>query len=565
MKKAAAGTRFLMRSYGTPEQEFDCQDQAFRAKRYELLFQLANGIAYDDKDLWSDYRKTYGLYRFTRHIWDSARPLIDFYQYRVWNGVVPDDGMNLPHGLENAVPLSPETPPELARAVSGMLHDWAFEDRCALLVETTATVGELLLELIDDPRRGRIDMELTWPAYVRDISLDPSGEIEEYVLEYWVRDQEYSAGTDSLKTIDQYVYRKEVTRDYIRTYKNREPYGYDGLPAEIENPYGFVPAVWFRHHRRLGVRGEPAISATMGATDEVNSLISHLVDKTHVALRSPVVVSGNLTLGSLTRSVGELARNVKRAVTETLTRETDLRQEQDILEAPQGTKIDTVQVDLTSAMNVTDFVKTGIEKRSPEVMVFEEIRKMTQITGPAADRLFGDVVPKFKSISAGSYDRPLIRALQKSIAMAGWRVNNGDWDGTRAVDDDGVPIGGLTERQQRFLPYNLGSYGRGELSLTIMPRKLFAETEAELLAVETTKRIVLPSMPEQEIAKELGYDSDTVQKWIADAEKRQQAELQAQRDHSIELASVQNKQNGEMMDQQSRQKAMIGNNGGTPR
>ncbi len=535
LKKASSSTRYLVRSYGTPEHDFDSSDQAFRAQRYEILYQLANGVAYSDPNIWEEYAKTFGTYRFTRQLWDNARILIDFYKYRVWNGVIANDGMNLPHGLINAVPLAEDTDPALAKAIAALLIGWSFQTRMDVLVDTTATCGELLCELQDDPSAGEIELDMVWPAYVKDIDLTSKDTINEYVLEYWVRDQEYDVRKDSLHTVREYLYRKEVDRKQIRTFKDRQEFGYDDNLAIIDHPYGFVPAAWFRHHRRLGSRGESAISSMMGITDEVNSLLSHLVDKTHVNLRSPVVVSGNLTLSSLQSAIGNMATNVKRAVTSALSRSTDLRQEQDILQAPVGTKVETIQVDLRSTIDVADFLKAGAEKKAPEVMVFEEIRKMTQITGPSADRLFGDVVPKYKAISSASYDIQLIHLIQMGVAMSGWRVNSGAWDGTKTIDENGAPVSGLTEMQERFRPFGLASYGRGELDITVMPRKLFDETESELLDIETKKRLVLPSLPEEIVAEELGYEKDKFTGYIKLAEQKAEEKAQQEQQRQVEL------------------------------
>ncbi len=511
----------LVRSVGSPEKSYDTSDRTFRAARYQLLEALAAGVGYDDKDLWGPYKGHHGLYRSIRHLWDQAGPLVDFYAYRVWSGVIPDDGLRLPEGFSNALPFAIDTDPQVAGAAAALLHDWSFEDRMELLVRSVATLGEMLVELRDYPERGRIDLDFVWPGYIRDIELNPSGDVTSYSIEYRVLEETIDAfGT---KRTESYVYRREVDKISFRTFKNNEPFGYDGQPSVIDNPYGFTPGVWFRHHRTLGIRGESAIAGTMGVTDEINSLTSHLLDKTHVALQAPVIVSGNLSMGSMLRAVGQAATTVRRTITSAITYPNDLRQEQDILEAPAGTKVETIDVNIDSAIKTGEFLRAGAEKRVPETTVFEQLRKMTQITGPSAAALFGDVDPKYATIIKG-YDSRIARALQMGISMAGWRVNNGDWDGTRTVDELGNPIAGLTERQQRFKPFNLGSYGQGRLKLLIMPRDLFKTTQADILRDLETKARVLPFIPPEQLAHEAGYDMDQAKSW-SDAYKAEQERI----------------------------------------
>lgn len=542
LKTATDNLRLLMRSYGSPERAFDAADQELRAKRYELLYQMAAGTAFEDSSTWAEYKRHGGLYRHIRQLWDQAGPLTDFYAYRVWSGTIPDDGLKLPNGVDNAVPFSPDTNPALAAAAAALMHDWAFQQRMTTLVKTTASVGELLAELKDNVVKGRVDLELIWPAFVEDIELNQAGDVVAYALEYYVIEEEIDAASGKRSPIETYLYRREVTKQDFRTYKDRVLTAFadaDGneLPAIVDNPYGFVPACWFRHHPTLGARGEPAIAGTMIAADEVNSLVAHLIDKTHIALKAPVVVSGSLGIGALQRAIGSMMETARRAFTEDWGHPTDGRQELDVLEAPAGTKVETVDVSLSQSLEVSKDLKAGVEKRIPEVTVFEKLREMTQITGPAAEALFGDVSPKYRAI-ASHYDRQLVKLLQMGIAIGGWRLNRGDWNGTRTVDELGQPIPGLTERQERFRSFNLGSFGQGNLPLNIMPRELFPATPKEKMDLLEQKRRVLPFMTDLAAGIEAGHDEDEIQQWI-DAHEAQVAKERAQsQQQAVELAQV---------------------------
>jgi hypothetical protein len=93
---------------------------------------------------------------------------------------------------------------------------------------------------------------------------------------------------------------------------------------------------------------------------------------------------------------------------------------------------------------------------------------MSQVTGPAAARLVGDVAGKVSEVQA-AYDLQSMKLFQMSVAIAGMRANAGDW-------------GMLSRQQQKFLPFNLDSYALGDLDMAIMPRPLVVPTKQEIYA-----------------------------------------------------------------------------------
>lgn len=512
----------FVRSYGTPDLEEISSEQEHRELRYQLLYELHNGIAYDDMDSWQDYKSRHGLYRWLRPIWSHAQQLVDFYAYRIYNGAIPIDGITLPDGVRGSVPFSPFTDMKLAKAANALLTDWNFQSIGPMLVTYTATIGELLVELRDNPETGKVTMHFIWPGLVKEILLDEAENIISYSLEYDVTEKQRDIDTNMYTTV-RYKYRREVDSDSIRTYKDGVLHPFNGEPASIPNPYGFVPAVWFRHIKRIGVRGEPAIVGTIAAADEVNSLLSHLIDKTHVKLKSPILVSGNLSPNAMQRAIGSLMTQAKRPFTAGLGGRQDGREELDILEAPQGTRIDTLDIKLEDSRQIVNLLIQNIEKNCPEITVFNEMRGMTQITGPAAARLFGDIEPKFRTIASG-YDQQLRKLLQMGIAISGWRLANGDWDGTRNRDNNGQQISGLTEMQQRFAGFNLGSFATGSMNLDILPRQLFEATEKERIDLLIAKKSLLQIVPQRQLAIEAGYREEMIDTWIQEYERQKQEE-----------------------------------------
>lgn len=517
------GIRTFWKSWGNPEQALDVEDQSLRQERYRRLWDLYTGIAFEDRAAWSNYMRANGLYRQTRQIFDHVFPLVEFYVAHVWPGTLAGDGLTLPDGVPNAIPLGKDTDRQLAAAIGQLWTWWNWQQNKDILVRYTAAVGEMLVELIDDTEKGKITANLVWPGFVRQIELDESGNVKAYVIEYEAWDSERE---------EFFRYRREVDKASFRTYRNDAPYDYrafarpdesrDRLPtfdradgmaadhAEIENPYGFVPACWFRHIPTLGVRGEPACWSTLSQLDELNSLLSHLLDKAHVNLEAPVIVSGNVTAGTLKRAFQSIYGSVKRTFTDELEDDRADRETLNVLQGPQGTSVSTIDLRMTDALAVVERIARAIEQKVPEVTLYERLRSMSQLTGPSVIPLLSDVANKASTIASG-YDRQLVKLMQMGVAMAGWRANEamGGWRS-------------LTNAQRKFLPFNLDSFARGDLDVDIVPREIIPISAIDRARLVIAQKTVLPSMPETKVGELLGFNVDDVAAWVAQAHAEQE-------------------------------------------
>ena len=77
---------------------------------------------------------------------------------------------------------------------------------------------------------------------------------------------------------EDYEYAEAVTPDYIRTFKDGEPFGFDGREAEYPNELGFVPFVEIEHIRTGRQYGEPTYQKTIPLLDQVNQQASYLAE-----------------------------------------------------------------------------------------------------------------------------------------------------------------------------------------------------------------------------------------------------------------------------------------------
>jgi len=434
------------RTYADPEGEAARGAYESRQTQYRYYWQWYVNSVYEDMRTWSYYKAQYRLYRYTRSIYNPARRLVDFYAGAVYPGVLSEDAKRLPDGVQLAIPISADAPPEL-RAASAQFWQWSnWQSGKSLMVRYGAALGDCLVEVADELDRGKVTANIVWPGLVTDMLLDNTGNVKRYVLEYDIEDNGKL-----------YTYRKEVDGEAVRTFRDGEPFSYNGNPPEYANPYGFVPAVWVRHINLGGDHGAPAMR-NLGKWDELNSLAAHTHDQLHKVMSAPVLISA-------TGSVGKLFDQDKRGQTQDKTGGGD-SETINILKGPEGATVSTLPLETKDALMYMQELIGEIEADHPELSMYNELRKMSQVTGPAATRLMGDVSALVVDAQA-TYDHQSIKLFQMAVAIAGWRANSGAWGRQ------------LTDQQRKFLPFDLTSYQAGGLNFDIDPRPLIAPTRGE--------------------------------------------------------------------------------------
>lgn len=444
---AAAGS--FRRTFADPGGQQAYGGFTARAEQYRYYWHWYANSVYEDLAAWYGYRSAHRLYRHIRGIYNPARRLVDFYAGAIYPGVLSVEANQLPGGTPSAIPLSAELDPALRVAI-GQFYQWSnWQTRKSLLVRYAAGVGDCLAEVDDDVASGQVQAAIVWPGFVAALALDGQGNVKSYSLEYDVREADGST----------YTYRKAVDGERIATYRDDKPAEFDGKPAEYPNPYGFAPAVWVRHLDLGSDYGAPCYR-DLGKWDELNMAASMLHDHLYKVMAAPVIVGG-------TGRISSLYDQADRATTQDLT--TKGQQELNILQGPADVSVASVPLDIEQAYGVIDRLTAEIEADHPELTMYRELRKMSQVTGPAAQRLMGDVAGLVTDAQA-NYDVQMVKLLQMAVAIGGWRANTGGW-GNR-----------LTAQQRKFLPFDLDSYRAGQLDFTILPRPLIPAVPGEGLA-----------------------------------------------------------------------------------
>lgn len=447
--------------------------------RLNLLWAYYDNSVFDSIAAWANYRTNYVLYRNIRSIYNPTRRLVNFYVAQVYPGVLSEDATKLPDGVAIAIPFSEDTDDKLKLAVAQFWQWSNWQSGNKLMVRYGGATGSCLVELVDSVERGKITTAVRWPGLLADrakddgpsLILDDVGNVKFYALEYQATDEKGET----------YTYRKEVSQEAFTEYRD------DKVISEEENPYGFVPAVWCKHIDEgwgvdgEGVYGAPAISGSIGKIDELNGIASHAHDHIDALVDSPGIISSDGGVGK----IGEQANAIKVArtpatdefaTTGATSAMRTLRRL--LLKAPKGASWVPLTGNLQpeQVIPAMDHLLLEIEHDFPELGMYQELRKMSEVTGPGAARMMGDVYSRVLEVSS-NYDTQSIKLFQMAAAIGGFRYRE-NREGWRL----------RTEAQAKFAPFDLDSYARGDLNMAIMPRPLIPMTEDDSLTL-TGKRL----------------------------------------------------------------------------
>lgn len=468
------------------------RELSVQQRLYAERWALYDGTLFKHLDARNPYGDDPTVYRNTRLLWKHAEAIGDFYAASIYPGEIATDAL-LSGAAGGAVPLVPQvTTPSgkpdaqrnkaLGRAYAELMQAWNWQQNKALVPMYASVLGDCLTEIIDDTGRRMVYPQVIWPGYVTDLELDYVGNLRAYTLEYSIAEKQDDG------TIKEFRYRKEVTKEEYRHFKDDRPWDrYGPRTAVSRNPYGFVPATWDRH--RIGApgqdRGRSALDGTRQAILELNSIFAHALDFQRKAFYAPLMIASR---GSYSGTPAEIATGAIAA------NPTDYAEMFDVLPVPEGSQLLQAQFDVGKTGELLDRIQQGILDEAPEAAFYQRLREMQQLTGPGVQRAVGDV-EKRRNLAADGYDAQTIKRFQMAVAIAGHRVNDGTW--ARAQN------GRLTPRQQAFAMFNLGSYDAGDLDTMMEQRPLVELTDLERIEVLAAKEAL-----QSEVALLEAWDGD---------------------------------------------------------
>jgi hypothetical protein len=491
---------------------------------YDIWWAYYTNTIFEDPALWTGIYHRAGMYRHMRPVLNPVKRIVDFYAGAVFPGALSEDGSNLPEGVPLAIPLAEDTPPKLRKAIAQIWQWTNMQTMKSQIIRWSAALGECGIEIIDDDARGRVYFQLLWPGHVVELERDAMGNVKYYAIQYDTVD---ANGTG-------FIYRKEVDKDSYRTFKDGEKFAYDERGAEWENPYGFVPMVWLMHRDIGGAHGAPAFDGSFNKIARLMALASHIHDQVHKAIGAPIVLwtEGEFKARTLQPlSGGAVNQKRKDDASLVLDPESIL-----ILRGPQGGNAQSLlgNLQLGQALKVMESLQAEISSDQPVLRMYEQLRTMSQVTGPAASRLMGDAATYVYEASALA-DQAMISLLRMAVSIAGWRLS-------RHQDGWTTP----TTQQQKFQGYDLKSYEKGDLDFSITQRPIFPITQFE--RAQTAVQFYTAALnaknaglPMDVVMTKLGWSADDITRLnahIAEEERKVAAQQQKELDQKVQLTKI---------------------------
>ncbi len=473
-----SASRAFYRAFTDPASEVRDMTQEARIDSYSRAWAYYRGTMWGSGYNWTVELATRRLYKHTRMIYKPVGPICDFYIDNLWQPADNEDFESL------VTPLSDKTDETIVAAVA-QLDQWGnFRSESQKMKRYAAVTGNVLIEGIDDPIRGKILHKIIWPGYVTAIELNDTGDVLGYTLEYPVYDPA-KKGT--------YQYKKIVTKDTYSYFRDDRPFVPEGKTAAVEaNSFGFVFAIWVRHMDDGGSHGLPACP-NFDKVDNVNSLASHIDDFIHKAIESPKVISVD---GEIVPLIGA-TRNSDGSLTDQ-----DPALNWMVLKTKMGTTVHDLLglLDLAAVSPELDRQLKSFENDFPELQASSIIRENSQLSGAALERMLGPAQNRLDGVQ-GNYNQQLIKFRQMGIAVAGMRTRNG-W--TR-----------MTDQQRLFADFNLESYGKGDLDFNLKRSVLVQNTETEneeLLKVKADRAVTLqPFIDRKEALSIAGFTDEQIE------------------------------------------------------
>lgn len=439
----------------------DWADFTSRQTRYAVLWAFYENTAYRNVHSWSTgLRSAYGMYKYSRNIYNPAYRLGSFWQTHLWGGALDmaaGDGTEVP----SAMPIVTANE-RLRPAIGQVWRNSNWMSRKGIATLWGATMGDVGLRVIDDTDRKKTYIGVVHPSSIESVDLDPFGNCKGYVLR--------EARLDPVFGREEVWYREEATREgdevVYRTYKNDALFGWDGLPAEWAEPYGFVPFVLVKHNDVGMDWGWAELFPALSKVREVDDLASKISDQVRKMVDAPWLFAGVEKPRTTPTTTGTAASVSSKAEPG--------REEIPALYGPVGATATPLvaQLDLAAATGHVAGILAEIERDYPELKQ-DSANATGDRSGLALEIDHQPIEDKVIERRA-NYDDGLMRVQQMAVAIGGFR----NYDG--------------------FSGFDLDSYGRGDLDHTIDPmRPVFRETpsmrrarEQQELAIEIQRMTI---------------------------------------------------------------------------
>jgi hypothetical protein len=448
-----------------------------RQTRYAILWAFYENTAYRNVHLWSPQMRTdYGMYKYSRNIYNPAYRLGSFWQTYLWGGGIDreaGDGKTAP----SALPIvTDDKTLRAAIARTWLNSNWMVKKNIVTL--WGSTLGDVGLRVVDDPVRKKVYLAPVHPSTIADLEMDSFGNVKGYTL------MEYRFDDDSQTDV---LYTEVAGRDgdsvVYETYKGDTLYGWNEMPATWSESYGFVPFVMIKHNDVGLDWGWSELFPALSKVREVDDLASKISDQVRKMVDAPFLFSGV-----------ENPKKTVRTTTSTDSGKTEPgREEIPALYGPAGASATPLvaQLDIAAATAHVTSILSEIERDFPELQ-----HDIWSTGGDASGRALRVARQRVESKvmeRRANYDNALVRAQQMAVAIGGFRGYDG------------------------FSGFGLDSYGEGKLDHRIGDRPVFAGDPLDKVELDTAfwsaaDLAVKAGVPIEVYLEREGWDAATIAK-----------------------------------------------------
>jgi hypothetical protein len=470
-----------------PAEQWGWDTYPARNSRYTINEHYANNQAYASINSYVAamiHQKK--LYRDIRDVRNPSARIVDFNVAKMYPGA-----LDMETAETGAIPIQGDK-----RIRQACIHFWdtsSFSTLKNIYVRDGATLGDVFIKLVNDPREGCIYGEILHPSKVTEYKRDKQGLVTYAVIEYIMRE---NVGTNSQQWSYKEVIETDGVETHFATYKNNTLHAYytdeNGKPiAEWDTGYGFIPLSMAQHDNRGLESGACSFFTSIPKIDEINDAASLLNDQIRNAVQIAFLMPGT----SAPRN-----DNTQSAGGAEITYNRDKRTNIPIIHAGKdATAIPLIaDIDISAALKNIESMEAGLERENP-VLAMYKLWDAQQISGVAVSKLYDPVVAIIK-LARSNYDGTLVNAHQLAIAMGAYH---------------GYP---------EYSEFGVEDYMNGNLKHTIKDRTVFddsVEKPQKIQALTTIKD--QPSKIAALILNELDYDQKTIKDVVAQLDEQQAA------------------------------------------
>ncbi len=416
--------------------------------RYSMYWALIENNAYDAVNKWSTaYKSAYGLYRFTRNIYNPAYRLASFHRAHIWGGRL--DVKDGAAGEGGALPIKTNDA-RLRTAIATLWRASNWEAQKDIVTLWAATMGDGAIKIMADEERGRVYLQPIHPGTLKDVAIEHDN-VKSYTIERAIKEGDKDV-----------IYTERATRDgddvVYETFKDRRPWDWGNGASVWRLPYGFIPLVMIQHNNVGLDWGWSELHPCVSKVREVDDIASKTSDQIRKMVDAPWMLAGVAKPVDQPKTKSTSAAAV--ATADGYANPQDGRQEVPMLYGPVGATATAMvaPLDLAATLEHIAQLNGELEKEFPELRY--EFAKVTgDISGRALRIARQDVVTKTLERRT-RYDAALVRAQQMAVAMGGHTGYAG------------------------FEGFSLESFAAGELDHEIGERPVFADDEMDKLDLE---------------------------------------------------------------------------------